>query len=73
VRFLIVALAALYLLSFGLLLAVFALVVWASEENRPAILACFAAAFLLLGAGGLGYIFLASKKRHPILKETIAG
>lgn len=72
VRFLIVALAALYLVSFGLLLAVFALVVWASEENRPAILAGFAAAFLLLGGAGLGYIFFASKKRHPILQETIA-
>ncbi|MGZ5035769.1 MAG: phage holin family protein [Usitatibacter sp.] len=72
VRFLIVALAALYLVSFGLLLAIFALVVWASEENRPAILAGFAAAFLLLGGGGLAYIFAASKKRNPILQDTIA-
>jgi uncharacterized membrane protein YqjE len=72
VRFLMVALAALYLLSFGLLLAIFALVVWASEENRPLILAAFAGLFLLLGAGGLAYILTASKQRHPIFKETIA-
>jgi uncharacterized membrane protein YqjE len=72
VRFLIVALAALYLLSFGFLLAIFALVVWASEENRPAILAAFAGVFLLLGAGGFAYIVSASKQRHPIFKDTIA-
>ena len=71
-RFLIVALAALYLASFGLLLAIFALVVWASEENRPAVLASFAGVFLLLGAGGLAYIVTASKHRHPIFEETIA-
>ena len=35
-RFIIVAVAALYLLTFGLLLAILAVVVWASEENRPA-------------------------------------
>lgn len=72
VRFLIVALAALYLLGFGLLLAIFALVVWASAENRPAILAAFAGVFLLLGAGGLAYILAASRQRHPIFTETIA-
>ena len=72
VRFLIVALAALYLLSFGILLAIFALVVWASAENRPLILAVFAGVFVVLGAGGLAYIFAASRQRHPIFKETIA-
>ena len=41
VRFLVIAVAALYLLSFGLLLAIFALVVWAAEADRPAILAGF--------------------------------
>jgi uncharacterized membrane protein YqjE len=72
VRSLIVAVAALYLLTFGILLAIFALALWASEENRPLILAGFAAAFLLCGAGGVGYIVAQSKKRHPIFKETIA-
>jgi len=72
VRSLIVAVGALYLLTFGILLAIFALALWASEENRPLILAGFAVAFLVLGGGGVGYIIASSKKRHPIFKETIA-
>jgi len=72
VRSLIVAVAALYLLTFGILLAIFALALWASEENRPLILAGFAAAFLVVGGGGVGYLVASSKKRHPIFKETIA-
>lgn len=72
VRLLIVAIAALYLLTFGLLLSIFALVLFASEENRPAILAVCAGIFLLAGAGGAAYIYLQSKKRHPIFDETIA-
>ena len=72
VRFLMVGVAALYLLTFGLLLAIFALVLWASEENRPAILGVFAAVFLGSGIGGVAYILAQSKKRHPLFQETIA-
>ena len=72
VRCLIVAMAALYLLSFGLLLAIFALVVWASEENRPAILAIFAGVFLVAGAAGIYYIINASKGRQSLFQDTIA-
>jgi uncharacterized membrane protein YqjE len=72
VRFLVVAVAGLYLVTFGLLLAIFALVLWASEANRPAILAACAAVFLLLGGGGIAYLASASKKRQPFFKETIA-
>lgn len=72
VRFIIVAVAALYLLTFGLLLAIFAVVLWASEENRPAILGICAGIFLLAGAGGGTYIYSSSRKRHPIFDETIA-
>jgi uncharacterized membrane protein YqjE len=71
-RFLVIAIGALYLLTFGLLLAIFALVLWASEENRPAILACFAAVFLASGAGGAWYIQQASRQRAPFLNDTIA-
>ena len=71
VRLVIVAIAALYLLTFGLLLAIFALALFASEENRPAILGIAAGIFILLGAGGATYIWLQSKKRHPILEDTI--
>lgn len=72
VRSLIIAVAALYLLTFGLLLGVSALVLFASEENRPAILGICAAVFLLAGAAAGAYIYLASRKRHPIFQETIA-
>jgi len=71
VRFVIVAIAALYLVTFGLLLAIFALALYASEENRPAIVAVCAGIFLLAGIAGGAYIFTQSKKRHPIFDETI--
>ncbi|MEP7067723.1 MAG: phage holin family protein [Usitatibacter sp.] len=72
VRFLVIAVAALYLLSFGLLLAIFALVVWAAEADRPAILAAFAGLFLASGAAGVVYIMHASKSRTPLFQDTIA-
>jgi uncharacterized membrane protein YqjE len=71
VRFIVVAVAALYLLTFGLLLGVFALVMFASEADRPAILAIAAGLFLAAGAGGAAYVVLQSKKREPIFQETI--
>lgn len=71
VRFIVVAVAALYFLTFGLLLGIFALVLFASEANRPAILAIAAAVFLLAGAGGAVYIRLQSRNRQPIFQETI--
>ena len=71
-RFLVVVVAALYLVTFGLMLAIFALALWASEANRPAILGGFAAVFVLAGAGGIAYLVNASKHREPLLKETIA-
>ena len=72
IRLVIVAIAALYLLTFGLLLGIFALALYASEENRPLILAAFAGFFLAGGIGGAAYIFMASKKRHPIFEHTLA-
>jgi uncharacterized membrane protein YqjE len=72
VRFLVVAVAGLYLVTFGLLLAIFALVLWASEANRPAILGLFAAVFVVLGGGGIGYLVSASRQRQPLFKDTIA-
>jgi len=71
VRLIVVAIAALYLLTFGLLLAIFALALFASEADRPAILGIAAAVFLLAGGGGALYIWLQSKKRHPIFEDTI--
>lgn len=72
VRYVVVAVASLYLLTFGLLLAIFALVLFAADENRPAILGIAAGIFLLAGGGGSAYLFLQSRKRHSIFDETIA-
>ena len=72
VRFVLVGVAALYLITFGLLLGICALTLWASEENRPAILGGFTAVFLVIGIGCAIYIWLQSRRRHPILRETIA-
>ncbi|HSW83325.1 MAG TPA: phage holin family protein [Usitatibacter sp.] len=71
-RFLVVAVAGLYLVTFGLMLAVFALALWAPEANRPAIFGGFAAVFVLAGGGGIAYLVKASRRREPLLKETIA-
>lgn len=72
VRFLVVAVAALYLTTFGMLLAIFALALWASEADRPLILGGFAGVFLAAGVGGVIYIVAQSKKRHPVFEETIS-
>lgn len=71
VRFLVVAIAALYLVTFGLLLAILALVLFASEENRPAILGICAAVFLVAGLGSAAWIWSASRKRGSIFEETV--
>lgn len=72
VRFLIVAVSALYLVTFGLLLGIAALVLWASDENRPALLAAFAIFFLACGCGGMAYIVGATRRRAPFFQDTIA-
>jgi membrane protein implicated in regulation of membrane protease activity len=71
VRFLVVAVAALYLLTFGILLAIFALALWASEANRPAILGGFAGVFLAAGSG-VGLHRRAVEEAPSDLQETIA-
>ena len=72
VRFIIIAIAALYLLTFGLLLAILAIVLFAAEENRPAILAICAGAFLAGGIGAGLWLKAKSKARSPLFDETIA-
>lgn len=72
IRFIVIAIAALYLLTFGLLLGILALVLFAAEENRPAILAICAGAFLAFGVGAGGWLYSKSKARRPLFEETIA-
>jgi uncharacterized membrane protein YqjE len=71
-RFILFAIAALYLLTFGLLLGILALVLFAAEENRPAILAICAGAFIAFGVGAGGWIYSQSRARRPLFQETIA-
>lgn len=72
VRFIVLAVAALYLLTFGLLLGIFALVLFAAEENRPAILAACAVAFVVLGVGIAAWIRSQSQSRQPLFQDTVA-
>ena len=71
-RFIIFAIAALYLLTFGLLLGIFAIVLFAAEENRPAILAICAGAFIAFGIGAAAWIYSQSRSRRSLFQETIA-
>ena len=72
IRFIVFAIAALYLLTFGLLLGILALVLFAAEENRPAILGICAGVFLALGLGAAAWIYTKSKSRRPLFEDTIA-
>jgi len=72
VRSLIVALAALYLVTLGLVLGIVALVLFAAEENRPAILAISAGALLAAGLGAAAWLNTRSKARGPLFEDTIA-
>ena len=71
-RFIVFVIAALYLLTFGLLLGILALVLFAAEENRPAILAICAGAFIAFGVGAGAWIHSQSKARRPLFEDTIA-
>lgn len=71
-RFLVLAITALYLLSFAIVLGIFAIAFWASEANRPAIFAAFAAAFLAGGAGCAAYIRSQARTRRASFEDTIA-
>ena len=45
---------------------------FASEENRPAILAICSGAFLAFGVGAAGWVYSQSRARRPLFEETIA-
>ena len=51
--------------------AIFAVVFYASEANRPTILAGCAAAFLIAGLGGALYVWLQARSRQPVFSDTI--
>lgn len=71
IQSIVVAIASLYLVSFGLVLGIAALVLYAAAENRPMILTGCAGGFLLAGLGGGLYLYLQAKHREPVFNDTI--
>lgn len=72
VRQLLVAAAALYLLSFGTLSAIFWIVMNMAEEPRRVAFGGMAIAFLLLGGGALLWLLYGNSQAKPLLATTIA-
>jgi uncharacterized membrane protein YqjE len=72
VRFIVVATAAVYLLSFGTLLAILAFSLAMPESSRPAVLGGFGGFMLAAGIGGVIWIVMSAKKRATPFQDTIA-
>jgi uncharacterized membrane protein YqjE len=72
IRQLVVAVAAFYLLSLGMLTAIFWIVVNLSDEPRRIALGGIALAFLGLGAGALLWLLYGNSRAKPLLATTIA-
>jgi uncharacterized membrane protein YqjE len=70
-RFIIVATAAVYLLSFGTLLAILAISLAMPESTRPAVLGGFGGFMLAAGIGSVIWIVTAAKKRSPPFQDLI--
>jgi len=71
VRFILVATAAVYLISFGTLLAILAVSLAMPEETRPLFLGGFGGFLLAVGAGSVIWIVLQAKKRSPPFQDLI--
>jgi uncharacterized membrane protein YqjE len=67
-----VAVAAVYLISFGTLLAILAVSLAMPENARPLFLGGFGVLMLISGAGAVAWIVSAAKKRSPPFQDTIA-
>jgi uncharacterized membrane protein YqjE len=72
IRFIVVALAAVYLISFGTLLAILAVSLAMPENTRPAVLGGFGGFMLAAGIGSVVWMVMSAKKRSPPFQDTIA-
>ena len=72
IRFIVVAVAAVYLISFGTLLAILAISLAMPENTRPAVLGGFGGFMLATGIGSILWIVMSAKKRAPPFQDTIA-
>ena len=71
-RFIVVVSAAVYLISFGTLLAILAVSLAMPEAARPAVLGGFGGLMLAAGIGGVAWIVVTAKRRSPPFQDTIA-
>jgi len=71
-RFIVVIIAAVYLISFGTLLAILAVTLAMPESARPAVLGGFGGFMLAAGIGGVAWIVVSAKRRSPPFQDTIA-
>ena len=72
IRFITVAIGAVYFISFGTLLAILAISLAMPENARPAVLGGFGGFMLAVGIGSVIWIVSSAKKRTPPFQETIA-
>jgi uncharacterized membrane protein YqjE len=72
VRFIVVAIAAVYLISFGTLLGILAVSLAMPENTRPAVLGGFGGFMLAAGIGAVIWMVTSAKKRAPPFQDTIA-
>ena len=71
VRFILVATAAVYLISYGTLLAILAISLAMPETTRPLFLGAFGGFMLAAGIGSVIWIVSKAKKRSPPFKDLI--
>ena len=72
VRFIVVAIAATYLISFGTLLGILAVSLAMPESTRPVVLGGFGGFMLAAGIGAVIWMATSAKKRSPPFQDTIA-
>ncbi len=72
IRFITVAIGAVYFISFGTLLAILAISLAMPENTRPAVLGGFGGFMLAVGIGSVIWIVKSAKERTPPFQETIA-
>jgi uncharacterized membrane protein YqjE len=72
VRFIVVAIAATYFISFGTLLGILAVSLAMPESTRPAVLGGFGGFMLAAGIGAVIWIVTSAKKRATPFQDTIA-
>ena len=72
IRFITVAIGAVYLISFGTLLAILAVSLAMPENTRPMVLGGFGGFMLAAGIGSVIWIVVSARKRSPPFHDTIA-